>query len=81
MAFRQGRLLVGLGATATHCGLYLMNASLLNQFPEVVEQYDTSNGTIRFAADKPLPAALIRKLVKAPIAENQALGTMSNASQ
>jgi hypothetical protein len=32
--------------------------------------YDVSKGTIRFQADKPLPAALVRKLIQARIAEN-----------
>ena len=35
-----------------------------------LKDYDTSQGTIRFQADHPLPAALVRKLVKARIAEN-----------
>lgn len=38
-----------------------------------LKQYDTATATIRFSADKPLPAALVRKLVKARIAENEAL--------
>ena len=36
-----------------------------------LEDYDTSKGTIRFQPDKPLPVALVRKLVKARIAENK----------
>jgi uncharacterized protein YdhG (YjbR/CyaY superfamily) len=35
-----------------------------------LEKYDTSKGTIRFQPDRPLPAALVRKLVKARVAEN-----------
>jgi uncharacterized protein YdhG (YjbR/CyaY superfamily) len=70
-AFRlDGRPLVAIGATANHCALYLMSGSTLAAHQEVLKRYDTSKGTIRFPADKPLPVPLVRKLVKARIAEN-----------
>jgi uncharacterized protein YdhG (YjbR/CyaY superfamily) len=69
-AFRLNGMLVGFGATAKHCAFYLMSASTVEAFKDELEGYDTSKGTIRFAADQPLPAALVRKLVKARIAEN-----------
>ena len=69
-AFRQNGMLVGFGATAKHCAFYLMSASTVAAHKDELEGYDTSKGTIRFQADKPLPAALVRKLVKARIAEN-----------
>jgi uncharacterized protein YdhG (YjbR/CyaY superfamily) len=69
-AYRQNGMLVGFGATATHCAFYLMSSSTLEAYKDELEDYDTSKGTIRFQADKPLPAALVRKLVKSRIAEN-----------
>jgi uncharacterized protein YdhG (YjbR/CyaY superfamily) len=70
-AFRlDGKMLVGFGATAKHCAFYLMSSSTLEAHKEEVAGYDTSKGTIRFQADKPLPTALVRKLVMARIAEN-----------
>jgi uncharacterized protein YdhG (YjbR/CyaY superfamily) len=70
-AFRlNGKMLVGFGATANHCAFYLMSSSTLDAHKEEVKDYDTSKGTIRFQADKPLPTALVRKLVMARIAEN-----------
>jgi uncharacterized protein YdhG (YjbR/CyaY superfamily) len=72
-AFRlDGRPLVALGAAASHCAFYLMSGSTVEAHKDALKSYDTSKGTIRFPADKPLPAALVRKLVKARIAENAA---------
>ena len=69
-AFRLNGILVGFGATANHCAFYPMSASTVAAHKEELQDYDTSKGTIRFQPDKPLPAALVRKLVKARIAEN-----------
>ena len=71
-AFRQNGMLVGFGATANHCAFYLMSSSTVAVHKDELKNYDTSKGTIRFQADKPLPVALVRKLVKARIAENVA---------
>jgi uncharacterized protein YdhG (YjbR/CyaY superfamily) len=74
-AFRQNRMLVGFGATTKHCAFYLMSSSTVEAHKDALRGYDTSKGTIRFQADKPLPAALVRKLVKARIAENETMDT------
>jgi len=71
-AFRQNGMLVAFGATANHCAFYLMSGTTVETFQDELDGYDTSKGTIRFQADKPLPASLVRKLVKARIAENEA---------
>ena len=66
-AFRlDGRVLVWFGAGAKHCAFY--PGGLVPQFQRELRDYDTSKGTIRFQPDDPLPAALVRKLVKARIA-------------
>ncbi len=70
-AFRlNGKALVAFGATANHCAFYPMSSTTVAAHQDQLKDYDTSKGTIRFQADKPLPAALVRKLVKARIAEN-----------
>lgn len=69
-AFRQNGPLVGFGAGANHCAFYLMSGSTVDAHAEALKGYDTSKGTIRFQADKPLPVTLVRKLVKARLAEN-----------
>src|SRR5262245_42210283 len=71
-AFRlDGRALVAFGATANHCAFYPMSSSTVEAPKDELVDYDTSKGTIRFQADRPLPVALVRKLVKARIAENE----------
>lgn len=70
-AFRlDGRPLVALGATAKHCSFYLMSGTIVEAHKDELADYDTSKGTIRFQADSPLPAVLVKKLVEARIAEN-----------
>jgi uncharacterized protein YdhG (YjbR/CyaY superfamily) len=72
-AFRQNGMLVAFGATSKHYAFYLMSSSIVEAHKDELKGYDTSKGTIRFQADKPLPVGLVRKLVKARIAENERL--------
>lgn len=72
-AFRlNGKPLVAFGAGAKHCAFYPMNGSTVKAFEKELTAFETSKGTIRFHPDKPLPAGLVRKLVRARIAENTA---------
>ena len=70
----DGRPLVALGAGRDHCAFYLMSGTTVEDHAEDLKQYDTSKGTIRFPPGKPLAATLVRKLVKARIAENASRG-------
>lgn len=69
-AFRQDGMLVGFGATTSHCAFYLMSTSTVKAHQRELKDYDTSRGTIRFPPEHPLPATLVRKLVKARLGEN-----------
>jgi uncharacterized protein YdhG (YjbR/CyaY superfamily) len=69
-AFRlNGKFLVAYGAAADHCAFY--PGSVVQTLKNELKSYDTSKGTIRFQADKPLSSALVRKLVKLRIAQNR----------
>ena len=71
-AFRfRGRILVWFGAATKHCSFY-PGAHPIKVLEDELERYETSKGTIRFQEDAPLPATLVRKLVKARIAEQAA---------
>jgi uncharacterized protein YdhG (YjbR/CyaY superfamily) len=65
----QGRPLVSFGTGKNHCAFYVMSPAVMREHAAELKGYDTSAGTIRFQAAKPLPAALVKKLVKARIAE------------
>src|SRR5437762_1006463 len=64
----SSRLLVSFGAAENHCTFY-PGAYPVKTHQDELKNYDTSKGTIRFPADSPLPATLVRKLVKSRIAE------------
>jgi uncharacterized protein YdhG (YjbR/CyaY superfamily) len=70
-AFRlDGRMLVAFGATGRHCAFYPLSAFTVEAHKDELKRFETSKGTIRFQPDDPLPASLVRKLVRARIAEN-----------
>jgi len=48
-----------------------MSTAITSALKKELAPYDTSKGTIRFTADRPLPTALVKKLVKARIAQNE----------
>jgi uncharacterized protein YdhG (YjbR/CyaY superfamily) len=69
--YKQNGPLVGFAAFKDHCGFYLMSPNLLRAHAAELRAYKLGTACIRFPANKPLPAALVRKLVKARIAENE----------
>jgi uncharacterized protein YdhG (YjbR/CyaY superfamily) len=67
-AFRYKGVLMWFAAFSKHCSLF-PTASVIEKFKNELKGYTISKGTIQFPADKPLPAALIKKMVKARMAE------------
>lgn len=70
-AFKHNGLLVGFGASKDHCTFYVMSTEVTRAHAGELKKYETGKGSIRFPASKPLPVALVTKLVKARIAENE----------
>lgn len=72
-AYKHHGLLVGFAAFATHCTFHVMSPAVMRAHAAELKGYATGKGSIRFPAYKPLPARLVKKLVKARIAENERL--------
>jgi len=70
-AFRHNGVLVWFAAFADHCSLF-PTAAVIEKFKNELKSFSTSKGTIHFPIDKPLPITLIKKLVKARVAQNKA---------
>jgi uncharacterized protein YdhG (YjbR/CyaY superfamily) len=63
--------LVAFSASKDYCVFTVMSPALMREHAAELKDYKLGKASIRFAADKPLPPALVRKLVKARIAENE----------
>jgi uncharacterized protein YdhG (YjbR/CyaY superfamily) len=72
--FRYNGPLVALGAFKNHCSLFPMGSSVLNDIAEDVKKYQVSKGTLQFPVDKPMPAMLVKKIVKLRVVQNASKG-------
>jgi uncharacterized protein YdhG (YjbR/CyaY superfamily) len=68
--FRYLYWLVGIGVTKKCCSLYIMSTALTKKLKD--EGVEMAGSTIHFPPDKPLPAALIKRIVKDRMRENEA---------
>jgi uncharacterized protein YdhG (YjbR/CyaY superfamily) len=64
--FHHQGMVMGYAAFKDHCSVF--PGAIVADFAEELKGYRTAKGTVQFALNKPLPAALIRKLVKAAVA-------------
>jgi uncharacterized protein YdhG (YjbR/CyaY superfamily) len=71
-AYKYKGLLVGFAAFTTHCTFATMSPPVIEAFKDELKGYETADSIVRFPHDKPLPAALVKKIVKARIVENTA---------
>jgi len=65
--FKYKGMLMGYAAFSNHCSLFPTSAALVVKFKKELKGYATAKGTVRFPVDKPLPFALVKKLVKARV--------------
>ena len=66
--FKHNGSIVAIAAFTNHCSFFPMGYAVIEQFKRELARYDVSKGTIRFPIDRPLPATLVRKMVKARLA-------------
>jgi len=69
--FKHTRAIVGIAAFSDHCSLFPMGSSVLDSMEDELKEFRASKGTLHFPVDKPMPSALIKKIVKARVAQNE----------
>jgi uncharacterized protein YdhG (YjbR/CyaY superfamily) len=75
-AFRfDGRVLVWYASFTNHYSLFPIGAALVRSLGKAAGGFQTSKGTIRFPLSEPVPVTLVKRIVKARIAEIQQRGT------
>jgi uncharacterized protein YdhG (YjbR/CyaY superfamily) len=70
-AFKYNGPLVYFAAFTNHCSFFPASLAVIKAFQKELQKFELSKGTIRFPVDKPLPASLVKKMVKARLAEKE----------
>ncbi len=71
VAYFQDGMLVGFAAFKGHCGFYIMSPATTKRFAAKLKGFSTATATVRFTPEKPIPAALVKQIVKTRLLENQ----------
>ena len=72
-AFKQDGSLVSFGAAKNHCSFFVQSPAVLESFASELDGYSKAKGTIHFNPGETLPRELVIRIVRARLAENQAL--------
>lgn len=70
--FRYKGALLWYGAYKNHCGFYPGSPPMIASLAEELRGFKTSKGAIQFPLGQPVPAALVKKIVKLRAKENEA---------
>ena len=70
--YRYHGPLVHFAAFKSHCSFFGVSKPVMDRFSSELKPWDTSGTTIHFSAKNPLPASLVKKIVKARVEENEA---------
>lgn len=68
--YKHHGMLLGFAAFKNHCSIF-PGPKAIATYKDELKAYETSKGTIRFPIGKPLPATLVKKIVKTCVAENE----------
>ena len=79
--FKQNSPFVAFAAFKNHYSLFPMGGATIEKFKKELRDFDTNKGTIRFTEEKPLPASLIRKIVKHRLAIDAAKAAARKAKK
>ncbi len=80
-AFFKGKPIAGYSASDRHCSYHPMSGRIIETLKDELKDYETSKGTIRFPVGSSLPSSLIRKLVKARLAEVEGVHANGSATR
>jgi uncharacterized protein YdhG (YjbR/CyaY superfamily) len=67
--FKLNGGICAIAAFKDHCSLFPMSYFVIDKFRAELARFEVSKGTVRFPTDKPLPAALLKKIVKARLTQ------------